>query len=74
VLLIHGDDDRNVRFAETADLARRLEGTNVYFETMVVPDDTHHFLRHSNWTRVNQATFDFIDRMLRSSKGDQVQP
>lgn len=29
VLLIHGDDDRNVRFAETSDLARRLEGSGV---------------------------------------------
>ena len=65
VLLIHGDDDRNVRFAETADLARRLESTGVYFETMVIPDDTHHFLRHSNWVRVNEATFEFIDRMLK---------
>jgi dipeptidyl aminopeptidase/acylaminoacyl peptidase len=65
VLLIHGDDDRNVRFAETADLARRLERSGVYYETMVIPDDTHHFLRHTNWTRVNEATFDFIDRMLK---------
>ena len=65
VLLIHGDDDRNVRFAETADLARRLEATNIYFETLVIPDDTHHFLRHANWIRVNEATFEFLDRMLR---------
>jgi dipeptidyl aminopeptidase/acylaminoacyl peptidase len=65
VLLIHGDDDRNVRFAETADLARRLEETDVHHETLVIPDDTHHFLRHSNWIRVNEATFEFIDRMLR---------
>ena len=64
VLLIHGDDDRNVRFAETTDLARRLEQTNVYFETIVIPDDTHHFLKHTNWIRVNEATFEFIDRML----------
>ncbi|HET9440911.1 MAG TPA: prolyl oligopeptidase family serine peptidase [Longimicrobiales bacterium] len=65
VLLIHGDDDRNVRFAETADLARRLEATDVHFESLVIPDDTHHFLRHANWTRVNEATFEFIDRMLK---------
>jgi dipeptidyl aminopeptidase/acylaminoacyl peptidase len=65
VLLIHADDDRNVRFAETTDLARRLEQTDVHVETIVIPDDTHHFLRHDNWVRVNQATFDFIDRMLK---------
>ena len=49
------------------ELARRLEGSGVYYETLVIPDDTHHFLRHSNWVRVNQATFDFIDRMLKST-------
>ncbi|HEX6135729.1 MAG TPA: prolyl oligopeptidase family serine peptidase [Longimicrobiales bacterium] len=65
VLLIHGDDDRNVRFAETADLARRLEQTDVHFETLIIPDDTHHFLRHANWVRVNEATFEFLDRMMR---------
>ncbi len=66
VLLIHGDDDRNVRFAETTDLARRLEEAGVYHESIVIPDDTHHFLRHSNWVRVNEATFEFIDRMLKT--------
>ena len=71
VLLLHGDDDRNVRFAETADLAKRLEGSGVYYETLVIPDDTHHFLRHSNWVRVNQATFDFIDRMLKGRTAQQ---
>jgi dipeptidyl aminopeptidase/acylaminoacyl peptidase len=64
VLLIHGDDDRNVRFAETTDLARRLELAGVPFETLIVPDDTHHFLRHENWVLVNQATFEFLDRQL----------
>ncbi len=64
VLLIHGDDDRNVRFSETVDLARRLEDTDVHFETLIIPDDTHHFLRHANWVRVNEATADFLERHL----------
>lgn len=64
VLLIHGDDDRNVRFSETVDLARRLELAGVPFEELIIPDDTHHFLRHANWVRVNQATADFLDRKL----------
>ncbi len=62
VLLIHGDDDRNVRFAETTDLARRLELAGVEFEELIVPDDTHHFMRHANWVRVNKATGAFLDR------------
>lgn len=65
VLLIHGDDDRNVRFSETVDLARRLELQGVPFEELIIPDDTHHFLKHSNWLRVNAATAEFLERHLR---------
>ena len=63
VLLIHGDDDRNVRFSQTVDLARRLEDAGVPFEALVIPDDTHHWMRHANAVRVNQATADFFDRV-----------
>lgn len=62
VLLIHGDDDRNVRFSETVDLARRLAAAGVPYEELVIPDDTHHFMRHANWVRVNQATADFFEK------------
>jgi dipeptidyl aminopeptidase/acylaminoacyl peptidase len=65
VLLVHGDDDRNVRFAETVDLARRLAAAGVKYEELIVPDDTHHFMRHANWVRVNRATADFFDRAFR---------
>jgi dipeptidyl aminopeptidase/acylaminoacyl peptidase len=64
VLIIHGDDDRNVRFSDSVDLARRLELAGVPFEELIVPDDTHHFMRHANWIRVNKATFEFLDRHL----------
>ncbi|MGH7663114.1 MAG: S9 family peptidase [Gemmatimonadaceae bacterium] len=64
VLLIHGDDDRNVRFSETVDLVRRLDAAGVDYEEIVIPDDTHHFMRHANVLRVNAATADFLDRKL----------
>jgi dipeptidyl aminopeptidase/acylaminoacyl peptidase len=64
VLLIHGDDDRNVRFNQTVDLARRLAARGVPFEELVIPDDTHHWMRHANAIRVNRATADFFDRKL----------
>ena len=64
VLLIHGDDDRNVRFSETVDLARRLAAKGVEYEELIIPDDTHHFMRHANWVKVNQATADYFDRKL----------
>lgn len=51
VLLIHGDDDRNVEFIQTVDLTHRLAKQGVDFEELVIPDDTHHFLRHANWLK-----------------------
>lgn len=71
VLLIHADDDRNVRFSQTADLARRLEKAGVPFEELVIPDDTHHFLRHANWLRVNAATAAFFDKHLGGSAAEK---
>ena len=68
VLLIHGDDDRNVRFSQTVDLARRLTAARVPFEELIIPDDTHHWLRHANAVRVNAATAEFFDRKLRAGR------
>ena len=64
VLLIHGDDDRNVRFSQTVDLARRLEAAGVPFEELVIPDDTHHWMLYANTLRVNAATAEFFERKL----------
>jgi dipeptidyl aminopeptidase/acylaminoacyl peptidase len=64
VLLIHGDDDRNVRFNQTTDLVRRLEKTDVAFEELVIPDDTHHFMRHVNQVKVNAAVVAFFDKVF----------
>ena len=71
VLLIHGDDDRNVRFSQTTDLVRRLELARVQFEELVIPDDTHHFMRHANLVRVNSATANFFDRFFGMSRGSE---
>ena len=64
VLLIHGDDDRNVRVEQTIDLAQRLRGAGVSFEEMVIPDDIHDFLAYRNWERVDLATIAFFERTL----------
>ena len=66
VLLIHGDDDRNVRFSQTVDLARRLAAAKVPFEELVIVDDTHHFMRHANQMRVNAAIAEFLERKLKA--------
>lgn len=64
VLMIHGDDDRNVRFSQSTDLVQRLEQQGVYLETMVIVDDTHHFLRHAHSVRVDKAIASFFQRKL----------
>ncbi len=64
VLLIHGDDDRNVRFNQTVDLARRLAKAGVAYEEMIIPDDTHHFMRHANSVKADSATANFLGRKL----------
>ncbi len=65
VLLIHGDDDRNVPFSESILLLEDLRQRKVYTEQLVFPDEVHGFLLHTNWLSAYAATADFFDRMLR---------
>ncbi|MEO6445029.1 MAG: prolyl oligopeptidase family serine peptidase, partial [Gemmatimonadaceae bacterium] len=67
VLLIHADDDRNVRFSQTVDLVQRLAAKGVDFEEMVVVDDTHHWMRQANQLRVDEATARYFDRKLKGA-------
>jgi dipeptidyl aminopeptidase/acylaminoacyl peptidase len=64
VLLIQGDDDRNVRFSETVDLVQRLRDQGVEFEELVIVDDTHHWMRYANAVRVDEATAEYLIRKL----------
>ena len=64
VLLFQGDDDRNVHFAETIDLARRLEDKHVPFEQFVIPNEIHGFLRWNSWLQADTRTADFFARAL----------
>jgi dipeptidyl aminopeptidase/acylaminoacyl peptidase len=68
VLLIHGDDDRNVEFQQTTDLARRLELRGVAFEELVLPDEVHSFLRHASWLTVYRAGTEFFLVTLRGRR------
>src|SRR2546421_1045642 len=65
VLLIQGDDDRNVRFSQMVDLVQRLEKSGVQFEQVVIPDDTHHFMRHANWVKVDEAAAAFFEKVFQ---------
>ncbi|MBV8237384.1 MAG: S9 family peptidase, partial [Sphingomonas sp.] len=65
VLLIHGDDDRNVRFNQTIDLARRLDAAGVRYEELVLPNEIHGFLRYSDWLKADTATVRFFEAELK---------
>ena len=65
VLLIHGDDDRNVPFAESVELAEVLRRKGVHVEHLVLPDEVHGFLLHRSWMAVFEAAEDFFERFLQ---------
>jgi dipeptidyl aminopeptidase/acylaminoacyl peptidase len=67
VLFIHGDDDRNVYFAQTVDLIARLRTRGVHIEQLIFPDEIHDFLLHRDWLAGYQAESDFFDRQLKNT-------
>jgi dipeptidyl aminopeptidase/acylaminoacyl peptidase len=71
VLLIHGDDDRNVRFSQTTDLVQRLEKAGVSYDELIIPDDTHHFMRYANIVKVDSAVAAFFDRVFGMNRGSE---
>jgi dipeptidyl aminopeptidase/acylaminoacyl peptidase len=60
VLIIQGDDDRNVRFNQSVDLVNRLEKKGVPYETLTIVDDTHHWMKFANAVTVYGAAADFF--------------
>jgi len=64
VLLIHGDDDRNVAFSETVTLVGALRAQGVYFEQLILPNEIHGFLRHASWLLAYHRAADFFKRKL----------
>ncbi len=68
VLLIHGDDDRNVAFSQSTDLVRRLDKQGVPMEMLVIVNDTHHWMKHTNALKMGNATGDFFRRKLMKPK------
>jgi dipeptidyl aminopeptidase/acylaminoacyl peptidase len=68
VLLIHGDDDRNVAFSQTTGLVQLLRAHNIYHELIVFPDDVHDFLLDHRWMTALHATDDFLKRFVKERK------
>ncbi len=64
VLLIQGDDDRNVEFHQMVDVVERLRLAHVPFEQIVIPNEIHGFLRYASWLQADTATVDYFRRRL----------
>ena len=65
VLLVQGDDDRNVAFANTPQLVEALRRQGVPFEQIVFPDEIHEFLVHAHWLTTFHAAADFLAKYLK---------
>lgn len=64
VFLEQGDDDRNVAFAQTVGLVQLLRAHGVYYELMVIPDDTHESLLYARWLEIYGRMGDFLHRFV----------
>ncbi|HEX8448193.1 MAG TPA: prolyl oligopeptidase family serine peptidase, partial [Allosphingosinicella sp.] len=68
VLLIHGDDDRNVDFSQSVLLAQELAARRIRYRELVFPNERHSFLLHSNWLASFRAADSFLaDELMRKA-------
>jgi dipeptidyl aminopeptidase/acylaminoacyl peptidase len=68
VLLVQGDDDRNVVFSQTVQLAEDLRARHVHVESIVFPDETHDLMLYGSWVALGRATTAFFDRQLKTDE------
>jgi dipeptidyl aminopeptidase/acylaminoacyl peptidase len=64
VLLVHGDDDRNVAFQQTTGLVQLLRARDVTYELIVFPDDVHDSLLYSRWIYTFKRMDEFLKKFL----------
>lgn len=67
ILLIQGDDDREVPFLQTVQLAAVLRKQHVPFKELIFPDEVHSFLLHRDWVAAYAATSKFFNQYLKVS-------
>jgi dipeptidyl aminopeptidase/acylaminoacyl peptidase len=73
ILLIHGDDDPDVAYAQTPTLADALRARNaslpptaqIDIEELIFPDELHGFLLHRDWLTAYTAAAAFFERTLK---------
>ena len=64
VLLIQGDDDRNVNFAQSVGLVDLLRAHDVPYELIVLPDDVHETLLYQRWLMLFDRMEAFLQKNL----------
>ena len=73
VLLIHGDDDRNVPFHQTVALVEALRKQGVEFQELIFPDEIHGFLTEKRWLQAYHAAADFwASTCTKQNRAQQV--
>lgn len=65
VLLIQGDDDPEVPFLQTVELAAALRQQQVPVQALIFPDEVHDFLLHRSWVAAYAAGAKFFDQYLK---------
>ncbi len=65
VLLIHGDNDPDVAYAQTAILAEALQARHVPVQELIFPDEVHGFLLHADWLTAYQDAAAFFEKTLK---------
>jgi dipeptidyl aminopeptidase/acylaminoacyl peptidase len=73
VLLVHGDDDRNVNFAQTVGLVDLLRAYHVPYELFVMPDDTHETLLYKRWLPLWDRMEVFLNKYLKKEEATSTQ-
>jgi dipeptidyl aminopeptidase/acylaminoacyl peptidase len=74
VLLMQGDDDRNVYFGQMIELVPMLRQQGVDFEQIVFPDEVHDFLMWHSWVHAYHAELDFLERKLKNGGLTSTRP
>ncbi len=65
ILLIHGDNDPDVAYAQTPILAEALRARHIPVQELIFPDEVHGFLLHRDWLAAYRAEAAFFKKTLQ---------
>ena len=69
VLLVQGDDDRNVAFSQMVGLVSLLRAHHVTYDLTVLTDDVHETLLHRRWLDFFGKMESWLDKYLKHAGG-----